>query len=186
MILEQSRRIGLISRQIAELTRPLPQEPALLDLNGLVRHTCNFIRYDKRFDGLRLDLELEPTVPAIVAVADHLTQVIMNLLINAADALEHRHDAAPAVRVVTALAEESIVLSVIDNGQGMDEFVLAHAFDESFTTKPAAKGRGLGLFLCRALIEESGGRIELVSTRGTGARATVYLPLTLQRAVEPA
>ena len=177
MILEQSRRVGLISRQIAELTRPMPQELSLLDLNGLVRSTCNFVRYDKRLDRIELALELDPELPAIEAVADHLTQVTMNLLINAADALENCSDQTRRIRVSTTVVERDVRLRVSDNGHGMDEAVLARAFDESFTTKPAGKGRGLGLFLCRTLIEEAGGRIELASTPGKGASASVYLPL---------
>ena len=122
-------------------------------------------------------LELDPELPAIEAVADHLTQVTMNLLINAADALEKYTDRARCIRIVTGVGEREVLLRVSDNGQGMDEAVLGRTFDESFTTKPAGKGRGLGLFLCRALIERAGGRIELVSTPGAGTSANVYLPL---------
>jgi two-component system NtrC family sensor kinase len=186
MILDQSRRIGMISRQLAELTRPMPQQPALLDLNELVRSACNFIRYDKRFEGVSVALELDPELPAIEAVADHLMQVILNLMINAADALENCTDRLRCIRIVTGYVEGQMLLRVSDNGDGMDDVVLARAFDESFTTKPAGKGRGLGLFLCRALIEEAGGRIELASTPGTGTGANVYLPVPVAAAAEAA
>jgi signal transduction histidine kinase len=100
----------------------------------------------------------------------------MNLLINSADALDGLTGRAPAIRVTTRQADGEIVLAVSDNGEGMSRDVLAHAFDESFSTKPAGRGRGIGLYLCKALIEENHGRIELFSTTGEGTVAAVHLP----------
>ena len=85
LILEQAKRIATISRQIAELTAPHSPGQELLDLNALVRNTCNFIGYDNRLRHIDLVLELDSQIPAVNAIADHLTQVLMNLLINAAD-----------------------------------------------------------------------------------------------------
>lgn len=176
LILEQTRRITAISRQIAELTAPHSPERELLDLNALVSNTCRFIRYDHRFRRIDLKIELDSQIPAVNAVADHLTQVLMNLLINAADALEDSSSRGdPTIRVATQHAQTEVVITVTDNGCGMDEAVLARAFDESFTTKSADKGRGLGLFLCKSMIEDGGGRIELESTPGVGTTARICL-----------
>jgi signal transduction histidine kinase len=175
MILEQSKRITAISRQIAELTAPHPPEHELLDLNSLVRNTCSFIGYDKRFRRIELVLDLDTQIPAIDVVADHVTQVLMNLLINAADALEDPTERKPTIRVATQAAEGELLVTVTDNGKGMDSAVLARAFEESFTTKPPDKGRGLGLFLCKSLIEGGGNRIELESTPGAGTTARLRL-----------
>lgn len=176
-ILQHTRRIAAISRQIAELTAPHSPEPGLLDLNGLVRQTCGFVGYDERLRGVDVALDLDAGLPAIHAVADHLTQVLLNLLINAADALVGVDARKPVIRVATRAAESEVIMTVGDNGHGMDAAVLAQAFEEFFTTKPPNKGRGLGLFLCKALLEGSGGRIELQSTPGTGTTATVRLPV---------
>ncbi len=178
MILAQTRRITTISRQIAELTAPHPPEHELLDLNALVRNTCSFIGYDKRFRELELVLELDSQIPAIEAVADHLTQVLMNLLINAADALEDSGERKPVIRVRTQEGSGEILLTVTDNGKGMDSAVLARAFEESYTTKPPDRGRGLGLFLCKSLLEGCGNSIELESTPGAGTTARIHLTLT--------
>ncbi|MBI5921624.1 MAG: HAMP domain-containing protein [Betaproteobacteria bacterium] len=177
MILEQAKRITSISRQIAELTAPHPPTPELLDLNALVRNTCRFITYDKRFRAVEMILELDSQIPALEAVADHLTQVLMNLLINAADALEGITTRKPAIYVETHVTESGVLLVVKDNGKGMDTDVLAHVFEESFTTKPPDRGRGLGLFLCKSLIEGSGNRIEMESTPGFGTIARIHLTL---------
>ena len=174
-IVRQSERITGILRQLGTLTTPPSPEPSLLDLNSLVRSTCSFICYDKRFRGIRLDLDLDGSLPAVTTVADHLTQVLMNLMINAADALAAV--AVPTIRVATRQVEGGVRVTLRDTGHGMTPEVLAHAFDESFTTKPAGRGRGIGLFLCKTLMEEAGGRIDLVSTPGAGTTATLFLPL---------
>lgn len=177
-IVKQTERIAFIVRQYADLSTPRSADPELLDLNELVRSTCSFIRYDRRFRDIEIIPDLDDHLPAVRAVADHLTQVLMNLLINAADAMQETTRVTPVIRVMTRRADGATVLSVCDNGQGMDAKVLAHVFEQSFTTKPAGKGRGIGLYLCKTLIEELGGRIDLESTVGVGT--TVRVSLTSQ------
>jgi signal transduction histidine kinase len=177
-ILKQTERISLIMRQLASLTRSHSPQPELLDLNQLVQSTGSFISYDKRFRGIEFEYALDPALPAVTAVADHLTQVLMNLLINAADAMEATpRDGAARIVVSTAGLGGEARLAVADTGHGMEPQVLARAFEESFSTKPAGKGRGIGLYLCKTLIEQCGGRIEIASTPGAGATVSVYLPL---------
>lgn len=175
LILAQTQRIATISRQIAELTAPHPAEAELLDLNALVRNICTFIGYDKRFHNIRLVLDLDAQIPAITAIADHLTQILMNLVINAADALEDISRPSPTIVVATRALQGELLITVTDNGKGMDREVLSRAFEKSFTTKPPHKGRGLGLFLCKSLIEGCGNRIELKSTPDIGTTARIYL-----------
>ncbi len=88
-ILGQTERISRIMRKMATLTAPHPPEEELLDLNALIQSTCGFIGYDNRFRGVEFEFDLGHDVPAVTAVADHITQVLMNLLINAADAMDH-------------------------------------------------------------------------------------------------
>jgi len=176
LTVQQSERIGAIVRQLADLSAPRRQEPELLNLNEVIKSTCGFLRYDKRFRGTELVTDLDRSLPAVRGVADHLTQVLMNLLINSADALEGKSQDKPTIRVATGQAQGEITLSVQDNGHGMDPSVLALAFRQRFTTKPAGKGRGIGLYLCKKLVEDSGGRIELQSAPGAGTIARVRLP----------
>ena len=190
-ILKQSERIAHIMRQMAALTAPRSPDPEILDLNALIRSTCGFIRYDKRFRGIEIETELDHDLPAITAVADHVTQVLMNLLINAADATDHIDDPQMRrVRVTSQQVGDDVRVDVIDNGRGMAPAVLARAFDESFTTKPLGKGRGIGLFVSKSLVEQGGGRIELRSAPDEGTTATLHLPLrgrddSRERADEP-
>jgi two-component system, NtrC family, sensor kinase len=183
LILEQARRVASITRQISLVSAPQSTEPQLLDLNGLVRNTCEFIRYDSRFKRVDLRLELDPQLPALTGVADHLTQVLMNLLINSADATEGMNGTRPLVTVTTRMVREAVQLGVADNGQGMSHEVRNRAFEEFFTTKPAGKGSGLGLALCKNLIEASGGSIAIHSQVGVGTSVTIDLPLANQEEV---
>lgn len=175
LILEQTRRISQITRQIAEFSTPQSVEPQVLDLNALVTSTCNLIRFDSRFRRIALDVLLDAQLPAVEAVADHFSQVLINLLINAADSLETVTDRAPRVTVVSRGDGDEVELTVDDNGIGMDALTAARAFDEYFTTKGPGRGTGLGLFLCRSLIEGMGGRIVLESSAGVGTRVIIRL-----------
>ena len=177
-ILSHVQRIARIMRQMATLTAARSPEPELLDLNALIESTCGFIRYDRRFKRIRLHEDLAPHQPAVMAVSDHLTQILMNLLINAADAFEGITDSSRLkIVVATRALGDEIRVSVADCGRGMTPEVLARAFDESFTTKPAGQGRGIGLFVCKSLIEKVGGRIELASVPDQGTIATIHIPL---------
>ena len=177
LILEQTTRISAISRQIGEFARPRTETPELIDLNALVRQTCKFLSYDRRLRHVDLEVALDGDLPAVFAVADHLSQVLINLLTNAADAVAAAVGRTPAIRVATECSPDGVMLTVTDNGVGMDAATMERAFEESFTTKAADAGRGLGLFLCRSLLERGGGGITLASAPDSGTTATVRLPL---------
>lgn len=176
LILEQARRIAEITRQMSEMTARPSSEPQLIDVNGLVRSTCNFVGYDRRFRRVQLALDLDSQLPAVMACADHLTQVLMNLLINAGDAIETAARGQPEVRVATAARGERLEVTVSDNGCGMDEATVARAFEETFTTKKTGRGNGLGLFICKSLVESAGGSIRLASRPGAGTRVSFTIP----------
>jgi two-component system NtrC family sensor kinase len=177
LILDQARRVMTITRQIGEFSLQRPLEPALIDVNTLVRSTCNFISFDKRFRGIVLKQDLADGLPAPLVVSDHVVQVLMNLLINAADALEGREGLAPAIRVETRLAGRAVVLAVTDNGPGIASENLVRIFETHFTTKPPGRGSGLGLSLCRSLMQQDGGEIEVKSAVGQGTTVRVMLPV---------
>jgi two-component system NtrC family sensor kinase len=174
-IAEQARRVAAITRQIADMSSPQPAERQLLDLNGLVENACAFARYDRRLRKVNVELDLDRRLPAVHAVGDHLTQVLMNLLTNAGDAIAEA-GVAGLVRIATRREGAAVLLTVSDNGAGMDERIRARAFDEFFTTKPQGKGCGIGLALSRRLLCESGGDIALESQPGQGTCAAVRLP----------
>ena len=177
MILEQATRVMNITRSISEFSVPQSAEPELLDLNNLIRSTVRFISFDRRFSVIDLVLNLDHQLPAVRAVGDHLTQVIMNLLVNAADATEGRVDPKPRIVVATCRESEKAMMTVKDNGMGMNKETLEHVFEEFFTTKPPGKGTGIGLAISKSLIESDGGAISIESELGVGTTVTIRLPV---------
>ena len=177
IILTQARRVMNITRQISEFSMPQSADPEFLDLNTLVRSTVKFISFDRRFSPIDMVLDLDSQLPAAYAVSDHITQVIMNLLINAADAAEGRTEPKPQIVISTSSSEHGIVMTVRDNGTGMDKNTLERVFDEYFTTKPPGRGSGIGLAVSRSMIESDGGSISVESELGVGTTVTVRLPV---------
>ena len=177
LILEQARRVMAITRQIGEFSLQRPLIPAFVDLNSLIRSTCTFISFDKRFRGVTLEQDLAKDLPALFVVSDHIVQVLMNLLINAADALEAQMDRRPVIWVTSSQSGLSVVVTVADNGPGIASQNLQRVFDPHFTTKPPGRGSGLGLSLCRSLIEQDGGTIAIDSEYGQGAKVRITLPV---------
>ncbi len=177
LILAQTARLAAITREVSEFSSPMPAERQLLDLNALVRSTASLVRYDRRFRRIALELSLDSQLPAVSAVGDQLIQVLMNLLINAADATEGLEDRTPAISVSTSPAGDHARILVEDNGSGMDQDTLKHVFEPFFTTKPPGKGTGLGLAICGSIVEAHDGKIELESTPGVGTRVRILLPL---------
>lgn len=178
VILAQAMRVMNITRQISEFSMPQAAEPEaeLLDLNNLIRSTAKFISFDRRFSSIDMVLNLDAQLPAVYAVGDHLTQVIMNLLINAADASEGRIDPKPRIVISTSHNEKGVVVTVTDNGTGMDRATLNRVFEEYFTTKPMGKGSGIGMAVSKSLIESGGGTISIESELGIGTTVTLQLP----------
>ncbi len=122
---------------------------------------------------IRLERDLRP-VPMARCRRSEILQVVLNLLSNAADAVEKRSDAAVQVR--TAHEGNNIRLEIVDNGKGLDPAVAARLFQPFVSTKATGRGSGMGLSICRGIVESHGGTIEAVSERGSGTRFTVTLP----------
>lgn len=177
MLIEQARRVMEITRQISEFSVPQSAEAELLDLNSLIRNTAKFVSFDRRFRQVDMVHNLDPQLPAVDAVADHLTQIVMNLMINAADAMENQTNPRPRIILSTQQRESGVVVTVADNGSGMSQETLARVFEEYFTTKPPGKGSGIGLAVSKSLIESMGGSISIESAPGMGTTVTLQLPV---------
>lgn len=175
MLQAQIRRLSAITREISGYAAPQSAEHQLLDLNGLVRTAAGLMSYDKRMRLVNLRLDLDSQLPAIYGVADQLTQVLMNLLINAADALDPVEDRPREITVRSEVSGGKVLLTVSDNGCGMDTNTLDRVFEAFFTTK--SRGTGLGLSICYSFVTEHGGTIEIDSAVGRGTRVQVILPL---------
>lgn len=176
LILEQIQRISRITREMSNFTAPSVPEPQLQDINELIRGACNFVRYDRRYRKTDLVLELDHGISAINLVADQFVQVMLNVLINAADACEACNDRPSRVIVSSKPIDAGVLVRVSDNGCGMSQETMSHAFDAFFTTKTADRGTGLGLIVCKSIIEACGGTIRLTSEERVGTCVEIFLP----------
>lgn len=178
LIYTQTQRLAAITREISEFASPRAAEPQFLDLNAQLRSTSSLIRYDKRLQRVSLRLDLDSQLSAIYGVADQLTQLIMNLVINAMDALENVQDRTPTIVITTRAEIDRTCLVIEDNGHGMDKETLSRVFEAFFTTKSAGQGTGLGLSLCYSIAKDHGATIEIDSTPGVGTRVQVFFPVS--------
>jgi signal transduction histidine kinase len=178
MVQQQVERLAAIARDVSDFAVPQSGKRELLDLNGLIQNTNRFMRFDRRLRNCDVVLDLNPGLPALYGVSDQLVQLLMNLMINAADAMEGEGEGerTPRIAISTFRVGSGAGLQVEDNGHGMDEATLEKALDPFFTTKGAGKGTGLGLPLCYTVVNEHGGTISLDSKPGVGTRVRVILP----------
>lgn len=151
----------------------------------------------KRLIPATIALEVSPTAPAVVlADVGQIEQVLVNLVVNARDAIGDKRGKIEIASVVTNLDEAAarrssvtpgsyVCLSVTDNGVGIDDDLKARIFDPFFTTKPAGKGTGLGLSIVDAIVKQHGGFVTVSGAPGVGARFDVFLPAVQTQAAAP-
>jgi signal transduction histidine kinase len=170
--IEGTRRISQTIRGLLNYTRPDPLLLTRLNLRRLVDDAFSFLEHQPMFRGIALEKKLSPDLPEITADANQLSQILMNLLLNAAQA-------SPSGGVITVAAQkvkfaESVEIVVSDTGDGIPVDVLPHVFEPFFTTK-RGKGTGLGLSITHAYVRSHGGdiRIDSLPTRGTNVRITL-------------
>ncbi len=176
LIQQQIARLSSITQEVAEFSAPQTDEIQLFSLNSLVQSACRLVRFDKRMRQVDCQLDLDPNLPAVNGSTTQIQQVLINVLINAADAVENRKH--PSITIQTIVEDPWVKMTVADNGIGMDKQTLACVFDAFFTTKAVGKGTGLGLSLCYSIVEEHGGHVNIDSTLDKGTSVTIYLPTT--------
>jgi two-component system NtrC family sensor kinase len=123
---------------------------------------------------------LAPGLPPVRGNAEQLIQVLMALLLNAADAVEH--GGTLTVRTGLAPRPDEVIVAVEDTGPGIPPAELSKIFEPFFTTKPQGRGTGLGLSICYGIIEDHRGRIEVDSQVGRGSTFQVFLPTIAEAA----
>lgn len=154
------------------------QERHRVDLAELAARTVSMCRVTLGAS-ITLELTVEPSVPAIMASPGQLEQVLLNIVLNARDALEGaRSSSAPRITIdVTAGSRDAVSIRVEDNGPGMDDATATRIFEPFFTTKEVGRGTGLGLSSAYAIVAEHGGRIDCRSRVGVGTTFVIELPV---------
>lgn len=178
LVMEQVERIVHITRDVSEFANPQGQELQLVDTNNLIGRTCRLMRHDNRFQRIDVVLDLDEQIPAVYGVGDHVIQILMNLLSNAADAVGEVPERDAVITIRSRLMGEFVSVEVKDNGCGMAPDTERHATEAFFTTKPVGKGTGLGLSLCHSLVMAGGGDMQIHTQEGVGTDIRVLLPIS--------
>jgi two-component system NtrC family sensor kinase len=171
-------RCARIIKNFLALARQRPMERQAVSLGEVVREAVELIAYQLRVDDVEVQFDLTQDVPRMSADPHQLHQLVVNLVSNAHHAL--RQTRPPRrIRLTTRLdsAQERVRLEVADTGPGVPAAIQARIFEPFFTTKPPGEGTGLGLALCRGIVEEHGGAITLENAPEGGALFVIALPL---------
>ena len=180
IILDQSQRMERLSKGLMEFSGAEPKLERV-DVNGLLQRTIEFVRTQNRFDGVEWDVRLCDPAPELRADPGQLQQVLLNLFMNAADAMNGvTNGGVPPKKMITVVTERddragTLRCIVQDLGPGIPASNLVKIFEPHFTTK--ADGHGFGLSTSYRIVGSHGGRIAVESPIGKGATFTVTLPL---------
>ena len=187
-IQKTGHRAASLIQQLLTLSRSQVMKPELTDLNRVIQDIHPML--DRLLtDHIDFRAKLMDQSDMILADQTQLEQVIVNLAVNARDAMEEGGTLTIETRLVRLDTLDAklrslkhgkyILLSVTDTGQGMDEKVKAHLFEPFFTTKEKGKGRGLGLATVYGIVTQSNGHIDVISAPGEGTTFSIYLPVAI-------
>ncbi len=185
-IADAAERAAALTRQLLAFSRQALLQPEVIDVNAVVRETSKLLR---RLIGedIALTTVLDPTLAAVRVDPSQLNQVLMNLALNARDAMPKggkltigtsnvELDEAYIATHLGAKAGPHVMLSLTDSGAGMSQEVLSRIFEPFYTTKGVGEGTGLGLSMVFGIVQQSGGGIHVYSEPGHGSTFKIYLP----------
>jgi signal transduction histidine kinase len=168
------KRISSTVRGLLDYARPGPLKLAKINLERLVNDTISFLAHQPMFHSIKLVTEIPADLPPISADANQISQVVMNLLLNAAQAMPDGGEILIAAEKVKFA--EQVQLSVTDNGCGIPADILPRVFQPFFTTK-RGKGTGLGLSISQAFVRNHNGNMDIESVPQRGTTVRITLPI---------
>lgn len=168
---EGTDRIRHIVSDLKDFAHPGEDRPKWTDLNRCLLSTANVVRNEIKYKAeLKKDLK---ELPQVYCIAGKLNQVFMNLIVNAAHAIEKDGK----IEITTLNANDHVIITISDNGSGIPADLCHRIFDPFFTTKPIGSGTGLGLHISKEIIEKHQGNICVESTPGKGTKFIITLPI---------
>ncbi len=174
-VTNETARVGRIVSDLLAFSRRGKPQQAPADVNRIVSMTLSLVEHKMKLSNVAVQANLCESLPPAHCDPSQIQQVVLNLVLNAAEATQSR--AERRVAVGTSFGGGMALITVSDNGEGIPPENLSKIFDPFFTTKPEGKGVGLGLAVSYGIIESHGGDIEVKSTVGEGTTFIVSLPL---------
>jgi PAS domain S-box-containing protein len=178
-ILKQTDRILAIIRDVSEFSTVEMDQAELYSVNEVINRACRLMEYDSKTRGIDFSRQLSDSLPALEGNKEQMTQVLLNLLGNAVDAC-NKGEGNHQVTITSELLDCEVLITVADNGCGIESMILDKVSDPFFSTKPVGKGTGLGLSICHTLVGKHGGTITIDSNQDTGTSVSVSLPIPEQ------
>lgn len=175
IIEHESRRCGDLMRNLLMFARQSPRTLQPNDINALVGRAVTLIRHQLELSGIELEQDLAD-LPPVVSDAGQIQQIVLGLLVNAAEAISP-HSGGRLFVTTEQDRDAAVVIRVRDNGPGIAPDVMPHVFEPFFTTKTDEQRTGLGLAVAKSIVEQHGGDIGVQSTPGRGAEFTIRLPM---------
>jgi signal transduction histidine kinase len=178
--LEKIVRSSLHAREIVKkmtlFSRQVTAQMKQVDINQVIEDSLYFYKSRCQKEGIKLEIKLKPNLPFIIADPVHINQVVVNIVVNAMQAMPD----GGQLTIKTLSAADKIVLSIKDTGVGMKEEVMEQIFDPFFSTKEAGQGLGLGLSVVHGIINAHSGTISVKSELGKGTEFRISLPVNLE------
>lgn len=174
-IIKLTNRCKIIVRGLLDFARQDPPEHQPVNLNQVLTEMLSLVEGHVILRGVEIELVLDDQMPNIRGQRSKLEQVFLNIVINAAEAMDGKGKLA--LRTEARPQQNEALVIFKDNGPGMPEEVASHIFEPFFTTKSRGRGTGLGLSISHGIVSQHGGRIELQTAPGRGTRITVALPI---------
>jgi two-component system NtrC family sensor kinase len=176
-ITAETARIGRIVSDLLAFSRRSKPQRSQSDLNKIVNTTVSLVRHKLKLNDTEVQLELAPDLPTIFGDGSQLQQVVLNLVLNAAEATGSKGGGMVWVETRSVQDGAAVELIIRDNGEGIPPENLTKIFDPFFTTKPEGKGVGLGLAVSYGIVQAHDGDVEVKSAPGQGTTFTITLPV---------
>jgi two-component system NtrC family sensor kinase len=179
-IAEESERAARIVRNLLAFARQQAAARAPQDVADLCNRVLALRSYELRLNGIELVTDYQPSLPTVVADGSQLQQALLNLVLNAEQAMRGRR--VKRLRVGTRYddASAAVELFITDTGHGIDRTNLSRIFDPFFTTRDVGEGTGLGLSICYGIVRDHGGQISVESTVDVGTTFSLLLPARIE------
>ena len=171
---EEAVQINRILTELLEIARPKPPQFRVSDIRSTAEHAVMFARQQAVTKRVMIELEIGDAIPPVEHDPNQINQVLLNLLLNAIQSM----DKPGTIRVVLQMDDDTLLITVSDEGKGIPAENLRNIFRPFFTTK--GHGTGLGLSLARRIVEAHGGSIDATSVLGQGSEFLIRLPITIQ------
>jgi len=171
---QEADRLTQVLTKLLGFSRMDEPKKDFLNMNDIVDDTVLFMEHHlTRFKNVEIAVEKEPDLPLVQVDRIHVQQTVVNILMNAAQAMP----GGGKILIKTGRGDQYVFISITDTGVGIKEKDLEKIFEPFFTTKEKEQGTGLGLSLCKRLIEANAGKIEVESKVGEGTTFTIMIPM---------